>query len=140
MRNELTSRQQHRAAAQSPRRRRVPGKELPRGTREGTVKRGDGALDWSALVALIVHPTKVLIVEAIGWIDRPLSSSELAYVFGETMSVSAISYHVNSLARYGVLRRQGRHKVRGAWKTLYVISNAVALPGGEPASRGRKSK
>ncbi len=65
------------------------------------MKKGGGALDWGGLVALIVHPTKVLIVEAMDWIDRPLSSSELVFVFGEKMSVSAISYHVNSLARYG---------------------------------------
>lgn len=89
------------------------------------MKRGGGALDWGALVALIVHPTKVLIVEALDWIDRPLSPSELEYVFGERLSVSAISYHVNSLVKYGVLRRQGKHKVRGAWKTLYVFSSAV---------------
>ena len=67
------------------------------------MKRGDGALDWSVLVALIVHPAKVLIVEAMNWIDRPLSPSELEYVFGEKLSVSAISYHVNSLVKYGVL-------------------------------------
>ena len=98
------------------------------------MKTGDGALDWSALVALIVHPTKVLIVEAMDWIDMPLSSSELAFVFGEKMSVSAISYHVNSLARYGVLRRQGKHKVRGAWKTSYVLLRCRQAAGREIAN------
>lgn len=61
----------------------------------------------------------------MNWIDRPLSPSELEYVFGESLSVSVISYHVNSLVKYGILRGQGKHKVRGAWKTLYVFSPAV---------------
>lgn len=89
------------------------------------MSKGDGAPDWGLLVALIVHPTKVLIIEAMDWIDRPLSPSELEYVFGGSLSVSAISYHVNSLVKYRVLRRQGKHKVRGAWKTLYVFSPLV---------------
>jgi hypothetical protein len=32
--------------------------------------------DWCTLIPLVLHPTKVLIIEAMAWIDRPLSASE----------------------------------------------------------------
>ncbi len=85
---------------------------------------GDGPVDWAALVPLAVHPTKVLVIEAMRWIDRPLSASELEQVFDATLSTSAISYHVVTLARWGVLKRVGKQKVRGTWKRLYRLAGS----------------
>jgi hypothetical protein len=82
-------------------------------------------LDWTALVALLAHPTKVLIVEAMRWIDRPLSASELAKVFDGAVDLSSISYHVTSLASYGILTRVRRQRVRGALKNFYAFTPAV---------------
>ncbi len=86
---------------------------------------GVGTLDWSVIVALVIHPTKVQIVSAIEWIDRPLSASELENVLDGGESMSSISYHLKSLASLGVLRRAGSQQVRGAWKRLYAIAPAV---------------
>jgi hypothetical protein len=52
----------------------------------------DDSLNWCRLIPLAVHPCKVLIIETMLWIDRPLSASELEQIFGQTMGVSAISY------------------------------------------------
>jgi DNA-binding transcriptional ArsR family regulator len=60
--------------------------------------RGDEPLDWGALVPRIVHPTKVCIIEALRWIDRPLSASDLERVFVGELSESTISYHLRTLA------------------------------------------
>jgi DNA-binding transcriptional ArsR family regulator len=90
-------------------------------------------LDWSALVARLVHPTKVLVIEAMRWIDRPLSASELEKVFGdaEELSLSSISYHVRTLGELGVLTRIKEEQVRGGWKRIYVLSDKVkARPAG----------
>lgn len=54
--------------------------------------------DCSRLLnAAPVHPTKVLVIEALLWIDRPLSAADLEKVFDGTVDRSAISYHLKSL-------------------------------------------
>lgn len=87
--------------------------------------KGDEALDWCALVSLIAHPSKVLIIEALVWIDRPLSASELSKVFDGNPSKGALSYHFNQLAEAGVLTYVGSEQARGAWKQLYAFSPLV---------------
>jgi DNA-binding transcriptional ArsR family regulator len=86
---------------------------------------GGEALDWGALVSRLVYPTKVWIIEALRWIGEPLSASELEKIFGGSLSVSAISYHVTTLAKLGVLERVDEFQIRGAWKKLYAFSPAV---------------
>ncbi|MFL5900120.1 MAG: hypothetical protein ACJ75S_02850 [Solirubrobacterales bacterium] len=83
------------------------------------------SLDWNALAMLLAHPTKALIIEAMGWIDRPLSASDLALVFDGALGLSVVSYHVTTLAGYGILTKVEKQQVRGAWKSLYVFSAAV---------------
>ncbi len=90
------------------------------------------ALDWEALVALLAHPTKVLIVEAMRWIEQPLSASELTQVFERAVDLSTVSYHVTSLESYGILTQVKKQRVRGAWKRTYVFTAAVR--------RGRKTR
>lgn len=85
------------------------------------MRRGNETLDWSVLVPRLVHPTKVLILEAMLWIDRPLSASELNEVFEGKPDMSSISHHVRSLAGAGVLSCVGKHRVRGAWKRTYDL-------------------
>lgn len=80
---------------------------------------GDDPVDWVALAPRLIHPTKVMVIEAMLWIDRPLSASELENVFVGALSVSTISYHVKTLAGLGVLDRTAKVEVRGAWKRVY---------------------
>lgn len=82
-------------------------------------------LDWNALAMLLAHPTKALIIEAMRWIDRPLSASDLVPAFDGALSLSVVSYHVKTLADYGILTQVKKLKVRGAWKHLYIFSDAV---------------
>jgi hypothetical protein len=87
--------------------------------------KGGGTLDWCALVSLIAHPSKVLIIEALAWIDRPLSASELSKSCDGKPTKGALSYHFNALAEAGVLTHVGSEQVRGAWRQLYVFSPLV---------------
>jgi len=89
-----------------------------------TLSGGEG-LDWDALVSRFVHPTKVWIIEAMLWIGRPLSASELEKVFSGKWSISAISYHLTALAKRGIVTKADKERVRGAWKSLYVFAPAV---------------
>ncbi len=92
-------------------------------------------LDWGALLSRSIHPTRLWIIEAMRVIDRPLSASELERVFEGGQSTSAISYHMTTLAKIGVVKQVEMQQVRGAWKRLYVFTAAVrpAPPSRRPA-------
>jgi hypothetical protein len=56
------------------------------------------SVDWAMLDPRLIHPTKVLIVEAMLWIGRPLSAAELEEIFDGALGASTIDYHLRSLA------------------------------------------
>jgi hypothetical protein len=74
------------------------------------------------LVPHLVHPLKVAIIEAMGWIDEPVSPRELDLAFEEEFGVSLVSYHVRILADYGALEKVRQQAVRGALQTFYVLA------------------
>lgn len=78
--------------------------------------------DWAALVTRVVHPTKVTLVEAMLWIDRPLSATDLSKSFDGEFGLSHISYHLKSLAKVGVLKNVGQRQVRGTTETFYFFA------------------
>ena len=86
---------------------------------------GGDPLDWGALLSRSIHPTRLWIIEAMRVIDRPLSASELEDVFEGKQSTSAISYHMTTLAKIGIVKQVEMQQVRGAWKRLYVFTAAV---------------
>jgi hypothetical protein len=64
----------------------------------------------------------VQIIEAMRWIDHPLSASELVQVFDAELHLSTISYHVRRLDSLGVLTPAGRrHPPRGSEEKLYRL-------------------
>lgn len=89
---------------------------------------GEARLDWGALLSRSVHPTRLWIIEAMRIIDQPLSASELERIFDRKQSTSAISYHMNTLAKIGIVKQVGMQQVRGTWKRLYVFTSAVKPP------------
>ena len=89
-------------------------------------------LDWGALLSRSIHPTRLWIIEAMRVIDRPLSASELEDVFERKQTTSAISYHMTTLAKIGIVEQVEMQQVRGAWKRLYVFTPAVKPPGSNP--------
>ncbi len=86
---------------------------------------GSDPLDWGALLSRSIHPTRLWIIEAMRVIDRPLSASELEDVFEAKQTTSAISYHLTTLAKIGIVKQVEMQQVRGAWKRLYVFTDAV---------------
>ncbi|HSS49939.1 MAG TPA: hypothetical protein VLX28_13465 [Thermoanaerobaculia bacterium] len=83
------------------------------------------APDWHALVPRLVHETKVWIIEAMRWIDRPLSARELERISGGCKSISIFDYHLLSLAKARVIERVSRTPVRGAHESRYFFTKAV---------------
>jgi hypothetical protein len=77
--------------------------------------------EWDTLVPHLVHPLKVAIIEAMSWIDEPLSPRDLDLVLDDEFGVSLVAYHVGVLADHGALEAVGQEQVRGAVKTFYVL-------------------
>jgi Helix-turn-helix domain len=86
---------------------------------------GSSNLDWEALIPIVINPTKVQIIEAMRWIDLPMSATELERVLDKTIGLSSLSYHVKSLAKWGVLRPVRKRKVRGAKETFYFFTASI---------------
>jgi predicted MarR family transcription regulator len=83
---------------------------------------GDG-FKWEKLVPHIIHPLKVTILEAMLWIDQPLSSTDLVKVIDdEEFPLSNISYHVRKLLEAGAIKEVRNRQVRGATETFYFFS------------------
>jgi DNA-binding transcriptional ArsR family regulator len=78
--------------------------------------------DWLSLVTRVVHPTKVAIIEALLWIDQPLSATDLTKVFGGELGLGVVAYHLRELYKAGVMSMAGDRQVRGAREKFYVFS------------------
>lgn len=77
---------------------------------------------WAALAAQMLHTCQVQIIEAMRWVDQPLSASELVEVLGAGQPLSTIAYHVRRLDSLGALRSAGmRHPARGSEEKLYQL-------------------
>lgn len=85
------------------------------------------SFEWGVLVSRLVHPMKVAIIEAMDWIEVPMSAKDLDLVLDEEFGLSLISYHMRVLADVGAIEMVEQQQIRGALKTFY------RLPEGEPA-------
>ena len=84
-----------------------------------TARKGE-RFDWEAFVRLAIHPLKVAILEALEWIERPLSASDLAKVFDQDgVGLQHVSYHMVKLRDAGVIELKRTRKVRGSTEKFY---------------------
>lgn len=91
-------------------------------------KQRDELLDWVDLVPLIVHETKLIILEAMLWIDEPMSAVDIDVMVGEKIGTSSLSYHLRSLAYdLPVLDLYEEERVRGAWRKLYYFRDRTPV-------------
>lgn len=88
-----------------------------------------GDFDWAALAALTVHPLKVAIIEALRWMEQPLSTGELVVMLADAAYNSdMVLYHAGGLIKLGFLEVTHHRQVRGAREKYYFFP---------PAERGR---
>jgi len=78
--------------------------------------------NWDFLVPYLIHPVKVAIIEAMEWIEIPVSPRELDRVFDEEFGLSLVAYHMRTLADIGVVEKVRQQSVRGALQTFYSLS------------------
>lgn len=86
---------------------------------------GNGqSFEWAALVPRVVHPLKVAIIEALEWIELPLSAKDVDLVLDEEFGLSLISYHMRKLADVGAIEKVEQRAVRGALQSFYALAAA----------------
>lgn len=92
-------------------------------------------MQWDKLVPLILHPVKVAILEALLWIEEPLSAADLDRMYDGDLGIPTAAYHLRSLA-FGlpVLRLYDEEAVRGVYRKLYYFRRRT------PASRRREKR
>jgi hypothetical protein len=73
---------------------------------------------------LFVHPIKVAIIEAMLWVDEPLSARLLERMVDDGTSVSLLSYHLRTLAESGILVVVREQPVRGTTQTYFRLQPA----------------
>jgi len=79
------------------------------GTREGLPAGEPLAAEefcWSSLIAATVHPVKVAIIEALLWIEEPISGAQFGRLFrgaGQGFYESNIRFHLHALVKMGLL-------------------------------------
>lgn len=88
-------------------------------------ERDEQLFDWERLVPLLVHPAKVAIVEALEWMEQPLSPTEMVILFDDDRDfyLSLVAYHVRGLVKVGVLEVVESRKVRGATEKFYFFGS-----------------
>jgi DNA-binding transcriptional ArsR family regulator len=59
---------------------------------------------WAALAADLLHPIQVQVIEAIQYIDQPLTVRDLSQIVDDIEPVH-LDYHLGRLRRLGVLDR-----------------------------------
>lgn len=52
---------------------------------------------WAALVARVLHPVDVQIIEAFRWIGEPLSAGDFAELFDKEPSWATLGHHLRRL-------------------------------------------
>ena len=79
------------------------------------------AVDWDGLLARLLNPTQCQIIEAMHWIGRPVSASQLIQVLDRPKDLSTVSYHLRRLAELKIARLSSVRRVRGAKERQYRL-------------------
>lgn len=78
------------------------------------------SFDWHKLINPYIHPVKVEILEALNWIQEPLSAGELTRILSDR-ALGVVAFHLTSLADRKVVGRVFERQARGARETYYYF-------------------
>jgi hypothetical protein len=82
---------------------------------------------WEELALRLLHPTQLLIIEAIWWIEEPLSATLLQEVCENQIALGLFSYHCKRLEQLEVLEKVDEIPVRGASEKLYDLVDRTGM-------------
>lgn len=70
----------------------------------------------------LIHPTQLLILEAIWWIEAPLSPTLLQRIYEDRVDLSNFAYHCRRLEALEVLEQVDEIPVRGVSEKLFDLT------------------
>jgi len=79
--------------------------------------------DWASTVALLIHPMKVMILEALISVGQPLTTRDLQTILRGRYSMSHVSYHVDTLAKVGIVTQSDGSRDDRRRKRTHSISD-----------------
>lgn len=82
---------------------------------------------WEGLVARVLHPVDVQIIEALQWIGEPLSASDLTQLFEKNVSRARVCHHMRRLTRLRAVQLAETPTMQNAIDISYRLAGA---PGG----------
>jgi hypothetical protein len=68
--------------------------------------------NWGQLVARVLHPKQVAIIEALLWINEPLSAEDLKLLFEDRPSASVMTHHLRRLTKLDAVKIVARARSR----------------------------
>lgn len=88
------------------------------------------SFDWAAIVPHAIHPLKVAIIEALTWIEQPLSPTQMAGLFDDSKYyLSLVSFHAKGLEKWGAIETVETRQVRGAQEKFFFFSASPRVGG-----------
>lgn len=84
---------------------------------------------WEAAVVRLLHPTQLLIVEALGHLDGPVSASIMEKISDGQIKLASWDYHCKWLTTLGLLDQVGKKQRRGATEWFYSLYLNGRRPG-----------
>lgn len=76
---------------------------------------------WEEGLLRLLHPTQVLILEALAHLDCPVSATIMVGISDGAIRLGAWSYHLKRLVELGFLEETGSAAVRGATERFYGL-------------------
>lgn len=73
------------------------------------------------VVIQLLHPTQLLILEALEHLECPVSATAMEQISDGQIALGNWAYHVNRLAKLGLLEPAGTEQRRGATEKFFVL-------------------
>jgi hypothetical protein len=86
-----------------------------------------GEFCWGEVVARVLHPAQVEIIESLRWIDRSLSAADLVEVFEGRLKKPRIEHRLRQLAKLDAVMRD--EDERGSRSDTQFSYRLVRHPG-----------
>lgn len=74
---------------------------------------------WEKALVHLLHPTQLLIIEAISRIEEPISASVMVRISDGQIELASYDYHCKRLVELGLLKPAGKAKRRGTYERFY---------------------
>ena len=76
---------------------------------------------WEKCIPTFLHPLKVAIIEAMLWVEEPLSARLIELLLDDGTDLTLLAYHLRCLAEAGVVTKVRAEPVRGVVQTYYEL-------------------